>query len=449
MKHKQKCSLIIKNCTLLDAAFEVRPDMAIVVDGNRILDIRDSIGALDAYEADEVIDGKNKLAMPGMVDAHTHTVQQLLKGGTVDEMPIVWRRILVPYEVRMNEQDRYHAARLYCIQALKAGVTLFADAGSMHMDGTLRAVEETGIRAVITRVTRDVAGDLAEGSCDSTASEAVKKCEALYKEYDGAANGKIKIWFSLSSPQSTSPELAQMVADAAEQYDTGIHVHLCEHLAEVQHCLANFKMRPTEYFDKYGLISPRLLAAHCIHITDFDIRMMAERGMSIVHCPTSNLRTQGIPKITMERASGINIALGNDGATTARQDLLAQFQLLKYVSHAVYGLPIFDPVVLPYDECLPMCTINGARALHMERELGTLEVGKKADIQLINLLDPSMMPTRSLTKTLPMSGSMQNVTEVIIDGEVMIKDRQFTKLDEEEILWSGQRQLENMLQNRT
>lgn len=448
MNEQKSCSIVIKNVTLLTPDFKILNDQGIAVGGNRILAIGPSSEITASYRAAEVIDGRDKLAMPGMYDCHAHTMQQLLKGSCIDEMPIVWRRILVPHELKLNTQDRYYAAKLYCLQALRAGITMFAEAGSMETDGTLQAVTETGIRGAITRVTRDVPGGLPEGSCDKSASEAVQKLEKLYKEHHNTADGRIQVWFSICTPQSSSLELLESVAAAAEQYDVGIDGHLCEHFAEIEHCLANYHLRPVELYAKMGILSPRFTGGHCVMVSESDIRLMAERGISVVHCPTSNLKTHGIPKVMSERAAGINIALGNDGASNCRQDLLGQFQLLKYICHTAYGIPNFDPVTLPYSEALPMCTINGAKALHVDADLGSLEVGKMADIILINLLAPDLMPTRDLIKILSMAGNMHSVTDVIVNGDILIRNREFTKIDEEEVLRGGARQLEDMMKNR-
>lgn len=440
-----RCSLMIKNCSVVQTDFTLLENASIAVDQNRIVEIGDTALICDKYLPVETIDGRNKLAMPGMYDCHTHTVQQLLKGGTVDEPPIVWRRILVPYEARLNEQDRYQAARLYCIQALKAGITMFADAGSMDMTGTIRAVHETGIRAAITRVARDSDPELPACMCDPTPEAALEAMEKLYHEYNGSAGGKVSIWFSISSPMSSSDRLVRLVAAAARHYKTGVHIHLGEHPAEVQACLVRWGMRPPEFLDHCGLLGNNVIAAHCIQITDFDIRLMAERGMHVIHCPTANLPTQGIPKLLAERAAGINIALGNDGASSAKQDILGQAQLLKYVTQAVYGTPVFEPVVLPLREAFAMATRNGAKALGVLDDLGTLEAGKKADIVLLNLNDPSFVPTRNLLNTVMMVASSQDVSDVIIDGEVLLRNREFTKLDEQEILYAGKNQLSDLL----
>lgn len=446
MDEKVRCTLLIKDCSVVLPDHRILEHAAIAINENTIINIDDSSIISDKYAASQVLDGKSKLALPGMTDCHTHSVQQLLKGGTVDEPPIVWRRILVPYEAAMNPEDRYHAARLYCIQALRAGITMFADAGSMDMTGTIEAAKETGMCAAISRVGRDMDNELPASMCDPDADTCMKNQGDLFSKYNGTEDGRIRIWYSLSSPMTTSRELGCMVAKAAKKNHTGIHIHLGEHPAEVQTCLTRWGMRPPAFLDSCGVLGPNVIAAHCIQVTDFDLRLIAERGVHIIHCPTANLPTQGIPKLLAERAAGINIALGNDGASSAKQDLLGQAQLLKYVTQAVYGTPVFEPNVLPLPEAYDMCTINGARALGTEAIRGTLEVGKQADIVLYNLNQPAIQPTRNLFKTFMMVAGSQDVCDLVMNGKVVIKDSEFKELDEELILHEGNQQLKDLLE---
>lgn len=441
---KGTCDLLIHGCGAILPDFTLLEDAAIAVKSGTILEIGKASELLPRYEAQAKLDAGGKLAMPGMYDCHTHTVQQLLKGGTVDEPPIIWRRILVPYESNLTPQDRYHAARLYCLQALRAGITMFADAGSMDMSGTVQAVSETGIRAAIARVGRDMDPELPACMCDATAEASIAAMEKLYSDYHGAADGRVQIWFSLSSPMSSSPQLVEGVALAAKKRGTGIHIHLGEHPAEVQTCLARWGLRPPAFLDKYGALGSNVIAAHCIQITDFDIRLMADRGLHVIHCPTANLPTQGIPKLLAERAAGLNIALGNDGATTARQDMFAQAQLLKYVTQAVYGTPVFEPIVLPLPEAFSMMTVNGARALGVGDRLGTLEPGKLADIVLLNTQNLTYLPSRNLLHTMMMAAAAQDVSDVIVGGRILLRNGRFTQVDEEEVLRMGITQMKDL-----
>ena len=175
---------------------------------------------------------------------------------------------------------------------------------------------------------------------------------------------------------------------------------------------------------------------------------MAERGLHVIHCPTANLPTQGVPKLLAERAAGLNIALGNDGASSAKQDLFGQVQLLKYVTQAVYGTPVFEPNVLPLAEGFQMMTQNGAQALGVGDYLGSLTAGKLADIVLLKTETVNYQPSRRPLHTIMMTASSQDVSDVIIGGRVVLHNGEFTDLDEEEILFEGKKQLQLLL-NRT
>ena len=169
----------------------------------------------------------------------------------------------------------------------------------------------------------------------------------------------------------------------------------------------------------------------------------------MIHCPTANLPTQGIPKLLAERAAGLNIALGNDGATSAKQDLFHQVQLLKYVTQAVYGTPVFEPTVLPLAEAFQMMTENGARALGVGGRLGSLAAGKLADIVLLKTDTVNYAPSRNLLHTVMMAAASQDVSDVLVGGRVLLRDGQFTGLDEEKILSEGRNQMRFLLERTT
>lgn len=434
--------LLITNTNLVMPDHSVVEDVAIAVSGEMIEGIFPSASGL---KGKDVINGVGKLVIPGLYDCHTHSVQQLLKGGTVDEPPIIWRRILVPYEEKMTPEDRYHAARLYCLQSMKNGVVMFADAGSMDMAPVAEAVQETGMHAVLSRVGRDLDKELPAAMCDPDAETCMKHQQEMFDTYNGANGGKIRVFYSLSSPMSSSRELASGIAEMAKKDKTGIHIHLGEHPAEVQTCLARFKMRPPEFLESCGVFDNHVIAAHCIQLTDFDMHVLKRDNFFAVHCPTANLPTQGMPKLLAERAAGIHIALGNDGASSARQDILCQAQLLKYATQPVYGTPVFEPNVLPLEEAFDMCTVNGAHALCCGDKQGKIEKGMKATFAVYDINNVNYQPTRNLFKTFMMNACGDSVTDLVVDGKIVIKNKEFVTLDEEKILYEGKLQLRKML----
>ncbi|HEY9088486.1 MAG TPA: amidohydrolase [Anaerolineaceae bacterium] len=423
--------LIIRDCHLLLPDLTTTAGVTICVQADRIAALTSGAEAAECHAKTE-IDGRDTLAMPGLVDGHTHAAQQLLRGSVTDEMPMIWARILVPFESNLSASEAYAGARLFCLENLKAGITAFADAGGPHMDAVAEAVLHSGIRACIARSTMD-SGAFIPPRMLQTAAEAVRATEDLYQAYHGKGNGRLRVWFALRQAMTSTPELAGLVAARSKELNTGVHIHLAEHLDEVNHCLTRYKMRPAEWFDSFGLLGSNLIAGHCIRLSDKEVMLVAERGVNVVHCPRSNLGSHGFGKTPLLLALGANIALGTDGASGTRLDLFEQMRLIKSATHARFGIEINDPLSLPALETLRMATQGGARALMQGDDLGTLETGKKADLILIDLEQAHISPTANLPKTIATTAGPADVRDVIVDGKVLIRDRQFTELDEEEI----------------
>ena len=291
----EKYDILIKNCQVLN------PDMT--VSSTCSVGIKDSwikkIGPTDELMADssasEIIDGKGKLVMPGMVDGHTHTCQQLLRGRVADEYPMVWTRFLVPFESNLLPEDSYVSGQLACLEMIKSGTTAFADSGGVHMDRVADAVIESGMRAAIAKSTMDM-GNAITGAMKETANEAIENTKKLYQKYQGAGDGRVDIWFAIRQVMTCSRELIAMVGESAKEFHTGIHAHLCEHKDEVSFCLQNYKKRPAEFLEEMGILGPNLLTAHNVMLSDHDIALMAERGVKMIHCPRANLSNHGFPK---------------------------------------------------------------------------------------------------------------------------------------------------------
>jgi 5-methylthioadenosine/S-adenosylhomocysteine deaminase len=192
-------------------------------------------------------------------------------------------------------------------------------------------------------------------------------------------------------------------------------------------------MRPTEWFDSFGLLGPNLIAAHSVRLSDKEILLMSERKANVVHCPHSNLGNHGFSKTPLLMALGANIGLGTDGAAATRLNLFEPMRLLKYAMQARFGVEINDPLALPALEALKMATQGGARAVGMGKEIGKLEAGMKADIILLDLNKPHLSPTAHLPKTIVTAAGPDDVTDVIVNGMLLIKDKKFLNLDEEQI----------------
>ncbi|NMC78507.1 MAG: amidohydrolase [Chloroflexi bacterium] len=445
MNQLNTCDLLIDSlsCVLPDSV--VAENYAIAIQGNRIAAIGPSLSIRQQWRPAHMVDGSGKVAIPGLVDSHTHTVQQLLRGGVVDERPMIWSRILLPYEDQLSDEDIYWAAMLCSAEMISAVITCFSDNGSRQMESVIDATIASGLRGSITRMTRDAGGDAVLPTMKETTAVAIEKSENLYKKYDGAANGRIKIVFSITNPMAASPELLEGIAEKARQYGTIVHTHMSEHVREVETCLMLHGLRPAEYFEAHGLLGPNLLAAHAIQLSSKDIKLIAERHAKIVHCPTANLTNHGFAKLPELLANGVDVALATDGAATGLVDLFAVGRLQKYSTQAHHGLPIYDYATLPYPTVFQMYTLKGATALGLQDEIGSLEVGKKADITLIDWMQPHLNPTREILQTLVMAASARDVCDVIVDGRFLFKDRQFTTLDIQEITAKATQALNRMI----
>lgn len=436
--------IVIKNCQVL------RPDMTI--SGECSVAIKDSwirkIGSAEeiaaAGTAAQTLDGKGKLLMPGLVDGHTHTCQQLLRGRVADEYPMIWTRFLVPFESNLQPEDSYVSGQLACLEMIKNGTTAFAESGGVHMDRVADAVIESGMRAAIAKSTMDM-GNAITGAMKETAQEAIDNTIDLYKRYQGAGDGRIDIWFAIRQVMTCSRELIAMVGENAKKYHTGIHAHLCEHKDEVSFCLQNYKKRPAQFLEEMGILGPNLLTAHNVMLSDADISIMAERGVKIIHCPRANLANHGFPKTPQILGAGASVGLGCDGAAPSNLDLFDEIKVLRYAMIGYWGLPSFNPVVMPCAKLLEMATQGGANAIGHGDILGTVEEGKKADLILLNIDQPHILPTQNLLNTIVDAASSHDVTDSIINGKLVMKDREVLTLDEEKIMFEADRHMKEII----
>ena len=428
--------IVIKNCQVLQPDMTISGECSVAIKDSWIRKIGSAEEIAAAGTAAQTLDGKGKLLMPGLVDGHTHTCQQLLRGRVADEYPMIWTRFLVPFESNLQPEDSYVSGQLACLEMIKNGTTAFAESGGVHMERVADAVIESGMRAAIAKSTMDM-GNAITGAMKETAQEAIDNTIDLYKRYQGAGDGRIDIWFAIRQVMTCSRELISMVGENAKKYHTGIHAHLCEHKDEVSFCLQNYKKRPAQFLEEMGILRPNLLTAHNVMLSDADISIMAERGVKIIHCPRANLANHGFPKTPQILEAGASVGLGCDGAAPSNLDLFDEIKVLRYAMIGYWGLPSFNPVVMPCAKLLEMATQGGANAIGHGDILGTVEEGKKADLILLNIDQPHILPTQNLLNTIVDAASSHDVTDSIINGKLVMKDREVLTLDEEKIMFEA------------
>lgn len=435
------CDLLVRNVQVLAPDYTIRDGQYVAICGNRI----ESVGIDSAceYIGIETLAGHGKLLMPGLVDSHVHACQYMLRGKLADEYPMVWTRILVPFESTLNEQDCYVSEQLTALQQIKSGITTSIEAGGSHMHAVAEAACEAGIRAILARSTMDQ-GAFIPMNWKETAQECIDRTERFYKDCNGMGNGRIQVWYGMRQVMSCSRTLLEMIADRSASLHTGVHAHLAEHRDEVSYCLQNYQLRPAEVLDRFGLVNDRLLCAHNIMLSENEIDLLADRGARLCHCPRSNLANHGIPKTPRLLHAGLTIGIGSDGASGCNMDLFEELRLLRFAVQATQGLPVFDPVILSVRKLLEMLISGGAHAARMEHQIGKVEAGYLADVILLDMHQPHIVPNGNLINVLVEGVRASDVTDSIINGKLVMRNRQILTMDEEKILADGSKCMEKI-----
>lgn len=438
----QKCDLLIRNCSVLMEDFKIKENMSIAIFESRIVALDDKAIIDQAYKGKEILDGQGKLFMPGLIDAHTHMSQQLLRGKIMDQLPMIWKRIMVPFESNLSADDIRVSAELVQLEMIKSGTTSFSDAGGMHMQEAAKVTIASGLRGTITPSTMDNDSSVPLNML-STIEEALQRNENLYDEYHGVADGRLNVWFSLRTLISCSEELILKTFEMANDYKTNVHVHMNEYVNEINYSLENYQKRPIEYLDSLGVLGPNLISAHSILLSENEIDLIEKNDIKVVHCPISNLG-KGMPKTPRLLQSGVKVALGTDGTAHAGLSLFNEMKVFRSAMHIGHGVPIHDPLIMPAKTLLKMATKGGAEVLLNEENIGEVSVGKKADLISIDLNQPHIYPSHDLVNTLVETVNHTDVKDMIVDGKIIMKNRDVLTLDEEKIMYEGKKRLKEV-----
>jgi 5-methylthioadenosine/S-adenosylhomocysteine deaminase len=405
---------------------------SLAIEGDRIAAIGEEVEG----RGDVVIDARGKAVLPGLINAHTHLPMTLLRG-IADDMPLLeWLETKIwPIERNLKKGDCYRGALLGCLEMIKSGTTCFADQ-YFFMDEVARAVEESGMRGVLSY-------GIIEMDDPQRRESELRVGEKFVREYHGKADGRIQAMFGPHAAYTCSPECLLRVKELARKYGVGIHTHVAESRDEVDRVVRKYGKRPVEHLDAIGFLGPEVLAAHCVWLTSHEISIIRERGVKPVHNPVSNMKIAcGIAPVPEMLAAGIPVALGTDGAASNNSlDLLGEMKFAALLNK----VGKLDPTVMPAPTVLEMATINGARALGLGDEIGSLEVGKKADVLLIDLKRPHFTPLHNVISHVVYNAVGSDVDTVIVDGKIIMQGREVLTLDEAKVLEDAQRAAEDLL----
>jgi 5-methylthioadenosine/S-adenosylhomocysteine deaminase len=381
-------------------------------------DLKPCLGELDNVER---IDGKGMLALPGFINAHCHVSMTIFRG-YADNMPL-WEWLserIWPLEEKLVAEDAYWLTLLGTAEMISAGVTTFSDM-YMFMSQTAKAVLDCGMRAVLGR---GLTGP------DNNTQLRHKEVEELFDQSKQSC-GRISTMIAPHAVYTCSPEYLKTCLQLAERFGVGIHIHMSETEKEVADCVREYGKTPVRHLYDLGLFDVPITAAHCVHLTHDDMELMEEKNVKAVHCPSSNMKlASGFAPVDELLERGICVALGTDGAASNNNlSILKEMSLAALIAKGRTG----NARALSADTAIKMATIQGARALSLEQEIGSLEPGKKADIQLIDFKQPHYYPKQNPSVHLVYSGHSGDVNTVIIDGQIVMQDRNLTTINMDEV----------------
>lgn len=397
---------IIKNATLISMDLDrpqIQENMDIIIDGKVISEIGRDLET----EVDKIIDADNKIVIPGLINAHSHIPMSIFKE-IVDGCPLQeWLEDKIwPIEAKLVGEDIYNASILSFNEMIKTGTTTINDQYFMP-EFIIKAAEQKKVRLELTRTLIDSDG---EGDIK------LQQLEELLEKYKDK-NDKISFNIGIHGLYTCSPEYVKKATDLARKYSLSVHMHFCENSKEVEDIKRIHNVEyPAQVLEKYfnGI---NTILAHCVKLTKKDMEVIKNMNISVAHCPVSNLRLGcGVAPIEEMRKMGINITIGTDGQGSGSN--LDMFESMKFTALLQKGI-LEQASSMPAFEVLKMATINGAKALNKENEIGSIEIGKKADIILLDLDNPVTMPINNLLADIVYNVKGTNVVLTMVDGDVI------------------------------
>lgn len=416
-------SILIKNTTVLPMTGEERvlSDAYVRIEGQYIHEV--GRGPAPDGDYDLVIDGSGQVLMPGFINAHTHAAMTLLRS-YADDLPLMeWLETKVwPLEDKMTDEDMYNGTRLAILEMIQSGTTCFADM-YFKMDKVAQAVKDTGMRAVLSRGMVGVGPEH---------EQAIEQSRELVRDWHGAAGGRIQFMLGPHAPYTCPPDYLKRVIALSEELGVGIHIHLAETIGEVNNIEEQYGKTPIALMEDIGLFSRPVLAAHCVHVSEEEIKILEQYKAGVAHNPESNMKlASGIAPVAAMLEAGIPVAIGTDGASSNNNlDMLQEMRSAAFLQKVA----TMDTTVLPAYQALEMATRNGAIALGLGDELGQVKVGYKADLILVSLQAAHMTPCYDVVANLAYAGQASDVQTVIIDGKAVMMNRHILSFDENEVL---------------
>ena len=437
----------------MDGNRRVIRDGAVLIDGSRISKVGKSSEVRRQSRADLEIEAKGMVILPGLIDTHVHLAQAMLRGCADDTSLIDWlQKFIWPLQGNYDAQDGKASAELCMLEMIKSGTTTFLES-LLHtrygVDGIASSLERSGMRGVLSKTVMGMPGYGTEKSIMHQGmiedpETCLREVESHFRNWDGRANGRVRVWYGARSLGGCSKELYEEIARGAQRLRTGVTIHLSEVQEDVRYAQREFGLLPAEFMDEVGLVGPNIVFAHGVWLSEKEWPILARKGATVAHCPSSNSKlASGIARIPEMLVAGVNVGLGCDGGPSNNcYDMIREMKAASLLQKA----RLLDPLAMRAETVLELATVNGARALGLQHEVGSVEAGKKADLILVTFKKPHLTPVFNPASHLVYSAEGPDVDTVIIDGKVVMEKRNVKTLDEESILKEANQRSERLLQ---
>ena len=399
---------------------------ALVIAQGAIIDLLPASAALERYPATRVIDLPNHVVIPGLINLHAHAAMTLMRG-LADDLPLMpWLRDHVwPAESKVVSAEYVRDGTLLaCAEMLRGGVTCFNDM-YFFPEAAAQAALQARLRAAIGIIALEFPSAYATDASDYL-SKGIALRDTLRDE------SLLSFCLAPHAPYTVSDATFERIAVYAAELDLPIHTHLHETQDEIRDSLTAHGVRPLQRLKNLGLLGPNLIAVHAVHLTPGEIALLAEHGCHVAHCPTSNLKlASGLASIPALSQAGVNVGLGTDSAASNnRLDMLSELRLAALLGK--HGAR--DAAAFPAHQALEMATLNAARALGLDTKIGSLEIGKRADITAVNLGALELSPCYDPLSHLAYAAGRENVSHVWVDGALLVEDGALLHIDTSEIM---------------
>jgi 5-methylthioadenosine/S-adenosylhomocysteine deaminase len=429
----QRCDLIVSGGTLItmDASRRVIVDGAVVISGGRIAEVGRREELATRYRADRTIDGRGHVITPGLIQTHVHVSAEAAMRGTLPDTmpPSQWVRQVTAFYAAMSPEEEALNATATFIELIRTGTTCFIEAGTTkHTEAVIDAMGRIGIRGCIGTWSWDIPRQPA--NLYQETDRAIEKNAGLIERFDGAHEGRVRVWTSPIGHTMTSDALLVGLKRLADERRTGMTMHLSSWLEDVESYVVRTGMRPVKYYDHLGVLGPNVLLAHMVNLDDEEVELVLKSGTRIAHCPTTagwfGYGLTQVARFPEMLARGATIGLGCD-AQTCSNNLDAVRAM--YSSAILFRDARRDQNAMPAETVLEMATLHGARCALQEADLGSLEAGKKADLVLFDATRPEWRPLHNPVANLVFAADGHSADTVLIDGRVVMERGRLTTVD--------------------